>query len=123
MNWRRLTDRTKHQPLTMRVADWLGRGRGRMRLFDHLNPPGRPARKPDLRNWEDHRLAAVWIGHATVLLRLGDLTILTDPVMSNRVGVGLGLITGGPRRFVAPAISVRDLPKIDLMLISHAHFD
>src|SRR6185312_14732720 len=36
---------------------------------------------------------------------------------------GLGLITCGPRRFVAPALSVRQLPKIDLILISHAHFD
>ena len=64
-----------------------------------------------------------WIGHATVLLRVGDLTILTDPVLSNRVGVGLGLITGGPHRLIAPALSVRELPPIDLILVSHAHFD
>ncbi len=43
--------------------------------------------------------------------------------MSNRVGLGLGLVTGGPRRHVLPALSIRQLPPIDLILISHAHFD
>jgi L-ascorbate metabolism protein UlaG (beta-lactamase superfamily) len=68
-------------------------------------------------------LAAAWIGHATVLLRIRGMNILTDPVMSHRVGVGLGLVTGGPRRHVAAAMSIRELPKLDLILISHAHFD
>jgi L-ascorbate metabolism protein UlaG (beta-lactamase superfamily) len=51
------------------------------------------------------------------------MTLLTDPVLCNRVGIGLGLITGGPRRHFAPALSIRQLPPIDLMLISHAHYD
>ncbi len=58
-----------------------------------------------------------------MLLRVGGMTILTDPVLSSRVGVGLGLFTGGPRRLVGPALSVEDLPPLDLILISHAHFD
>lgn len=107
----------------MQAADWLGRGKGRLRFLDHLNAPGPAPRLPDLSNWESQDLAAVWIGHATVLLRIGGMTVLTDPVLSNRVGVGLGLITGGPRRLVAPALGVRDLPPVDLILISHAHFD
>jgi L-ascorbate metabolism protein UlaG (beta-lactamase superfamily) len=123
LSWRRYTNWAKQRPLTLRLADFLGRGRGRMRVLDYLNPPGAPRLKPDLSNWESHDLAAAWIGHATVLLRVGGVTILTDPVMSNRVGVGLGLITGGPRRYFAPALSVRELPKLDLILISHAHFD
>src|SRR5947209_8104834 len=94
-----------------------------MRLFDHLNVPPAARIKPDLSDWEQHDLAAVWIGHATVLLRMGGKTMITDPVLSNRVGVGLGLMTGGPRRLIAPALNVRDLPPIDLILISHAHFD
>ena len=109
--------------MTLRLADRLGRSRGRLRLLDHLNPPTSSRLKPDLAGWEDHELAAAWLGHATVLLRVGGMTILTDPVLSNRVGVGLGLMTGGPRRLVAPALTVRELPKIDLILISHAHFD
>jgi L-ascorbate metabolism protein UlaG (beta-lactamase superfamily) len=109
--------------MTLRLADFLGRGRGRMRFLDHLNVPPAARFKPDLGNWENEELAAVWIGHATVLLRIGGMTIITDPVLSNRVGVGLGLVTGGPRRHIAPALSVRELPPIDLILISHAHFD
>ena len=123
LSWRHYTDWAKKRPLTLRLADVLGRGRGRMRMFDHVNAPPDPLLKPDLSNWENHSLAAAWIGHATVLLRIDGMTILTDPVLSNRVGLGLGLITGGPRRHVAAALNIRQLPRIDLILLSHAHFD
>lgn len=123
MSWRRYTNWAKERPVTLRIADYLGRGRGRFRVFDHLNAPPPVQFKPDLSNWENETLAAVWIGHATVLLRIGGQTIITDPVLSNRVGIGLGLATGGPRRLIAPALTVRQLPRIDLILISHAHFD
>lgn len=123
MSWRRYADWAKERPLTLVLADFLGRGRGRMRMLDSLHPPRKPKLTPDLRDWEKHDLAAAWIGHATVLLRIGGMNIITDPVMSSRVGIGLGLMTGGPRRFYAPAVSVRQLPKLDLILSSHAHFD
>lgn len=58
-----------------------------------------------------------------MLLRVGEMNVLTDPVMSHRIGVGLGLLTGGPLRFTLPALSVHRLPPLDLILISHAHFD
>ena len=122
-SWRRYANWAKERPLTLRLADRLGRSRGRLRLLDGLNPPQGPRFKPDLKGWEDYELAACWIGHATVLLRINGTTILTDPVMSNRIGVGLGLMTGGPRRLVAPALTARELPRVDLILISHAHFD
>jgi L-ascorbate metabolism protein UlaG (beta-lactamase superfamily) len=122
-SWRGIADFAKRRPATLRVADFLGRGRGRLRVLDECNPPAAATFKPDLKNWEDHELAAAWIGHATVLLRIGGITILTDPVMRNRVGLGLGVITGGPRRLVAPALDIRSLPKLDLILLSHAHFD
>ena len=122
MSWKRVTDRLKHSDRVLRLADWLGRGRGRLRWLDELYTIPKP-RVPDLAGWKDQALSAVWIGHATVLLRIGGVTILTDPVMMNRVGIGLGLVTGGPLRALAPAISVRELPQVDLILISHAHFD
>ena len=121
--WKNFADWAKRRESTLRIADALGRGRGRMRFFDHLNVPPKPAVNVDLSDWERRDASAVWIGHATLLIRLGGKTILTDPVFSHRVGIGLGLMTGGPRRLVAPAISLRDLPSVDVVLLSHAHFD
>ncbi len=92
-------------------------------MLDRIYAPPKAPLTPDLRNWESHSLAAVWIGHATVLLRIDDVTILTDPVFSNRVGIGLGLMTGGPKRHYRPAVSIKELPPIDIILLSHAHFD
>ncbi len=123
LSWRNFANWAKQSPTSLRIADQLGRGRGGLRLLDNLNPPPRARHQPDLSRWHDLSLAAVWIGHATVLLRIDGMTILTDPVLSNRVGVGLGLMTGGPRRHIAPALSLPQLPPIDLILISHAHFD
>lgn len=123
MSWKSIADWTKERPAMLRLADRLGRSHGRLRLLDHLSPAPRPMLKPDLRDWKKKEFAAVWIGHATVLLRLGQTTILTDPVFSDRIGVGLGLMTAGPRRLIGPALTARELPPIDLILISHAHFD
>lgn len=122
-SWRNFADWAKHQPAVLRLADQLGRSRGRLRLLDDLHPPPPAPRKPSLQTWESQSLAAIWIGHATVLLRINGKTILTDPVFSSRVGLGLGMLTIGPKRWLAPAMSIGELPPIDLILISHAHFD
>jgi L-ascorbate metabolism protein UlaG (beta-lactamase superfamily) len=121
--WRSFTDFAKHNPVALRAADFLGRGRGRLRPLDRFDQPTAPPHRIDLTDWETRELAVAWVGHATVLLRLGGMNILTDPVFSNRVGLDLGLFTAGPRRLVASAISIRDLPPLDLILLSHAHFD
>ncbi len=121
--WKAIADWAKRKELALRVADKLGRGRGRLRFLDRLYSPSTPEHRPTLEGWADRDLSAVWIGHATVLLRVGGKTILTDPVMSLRVGIGLGLATAGPLRLVRPALSIRELPPIDLILLSHAHFD
>jgi L-ascorbate metabolism protein UlaG (beta-lactamase superfamily) len=123
MTWRTFTDFLKHNPTALRLADRLGRGRGRARFLDSLSLPPRAAHKPDLTNWNSVTLAAAWIGHSTILLRIAGLTILTDPVFSTRIGLGMGLFTMGPRRKIAPALTISELPKLDLILISHSHFD
>jgi len=123
MTWRNVSDWAKGTPLTLRIADFLGRGRGGLRFIDRVHRPPAPPHKPSLAKWRRCELAAIWIGHATVLLRIGGMSVLTDPVFSNRIGLGLGLMTGGPRRFFAPALSLRELPRIDLIIVSHAHFD
>lgn len=65
------------------------------------------------------RMVATWIGHATVLVQTGGLNILTDPVWSETAGP-FGL---GPRRVAAPGVRFEDLPKIDVVLVSHNHYD
>jgi len=60
-----------------------------------------------------------WIGHACFLLRLGGVTVLTDPYLSPHAGPwGFG-----PRRYVQPALTPATLPPVDLVLLSHNHYD
>lgn len=67
--------------------------------------------------------SATWIGHSTVLIQIGDTTILTDPVMFDRIGLYVLGYTVGLQRYTKPAIPVEKLPKIDIVLLSHAHID
>jgi len=67
-------------------------------------------------------LAASWLGHASILIRHAGKTILTDPVFSHRIGVNVGVYTFGVERRL-PSIDAKALPPIDLVLLSHAHFD
>ena len=65
------------------------------------------------------RMVATWIGHATVLVQTQGLNILTDPVYAERAGP-FGF---GPKRVARPGVPFDDLPRIDLILISHNHYD
>jgi L-ascorbate metabolism protein UlaG (beta-lactamase superfamily) len=78
---------------------------------------------PEPHRWSDRGLHAAWLGHSTVLLKIDGLTVLTDPVFSLRAGIHLGLTTLGVQRIVEPAMDLLHLPKIDLVLLSHAHMD
>lgn len=64
--------------------------------------------------------AAWWLGHACVLLRVGGLTVLTDPVLSARASP---VAFAGPRRHTPPPATVATLPQVDVVLISHSHYD
>ncbi len=82
-----------------------------------------PQFRPDPSAWPDNGLFAAWLGHSTVLLKLDGFTVLTDPMFSDRAGVSLGPVTFGPKRNVAPALPISALPRIDMILLSHAHMD
>lgn len=117
------------------------------------NPPGSPRRPRDTRAWtefykrrtrdrvvpvlppghvltEEQTLAGLrahagcdsitWIGHACFLLRLGGVSVLLDPYLSVTAGPRNGL---GPKRFAPPALKPATLPRIDILAVSHNHYD
>ena len=79
--------------------------------------------RPHPHSWPDTGLHAAWLGHTSVLLKIDGMTVLTDPVFSTRAGIDFGPLTLGLKRIVEPALSIAELPKIDLILLSHAHMD
>ena len=80
--------------------------------------PVRPSVPPARVQGRD--LLVTWIGHSTVLVQTAGLNILTDPIWSERASPFSFL---GPRRVRAPGVRFEDLPRIDLVLISHDHYD
>jgi L-ascorbate metabolism protein UlaG (beta-lactamase superfamily) len=88
----------------------------RARWPDHV--PVRPTVPP--RRVEGNEMLVTWIGHATVLVQTRGLNILTDPIWSERASPFAGI---GPKRVRAPGIRLEDLPRIDLVLVSHDHYD
>ncbi len=74
-------------------------------------PPARAA--PD-------GIAATFIGHATFLLQVGGVAVLTDPLWSARASP---VSWAGPRRVRAPGQPLDALPRVDVLLVSHCHYD
>ena len=60
-----------------------------------------------------------WIGHATYLIKLGNTTLITDPVFSKNAGP----LIFGPKRFTEPALNLNEIPKTDVFLLTHNHYD
>jgi N-acyl-phosphatidylethanolamine-hydrolysing phospholipase D len=88
------------------------------------NPPrdSLPRRQPSIvapRADRGHR-SVTWVGHSTALLQLGPINVLTDPVWSERASPLQWL---GPRRLMSPAIDLDALPPLDVVLLSHNHYD
>ena len=72
----------------------------------------------DLEKFKDDDFIG-WIGHATFLIKLGETTIITDPVFSKNAGP----LFFGPKRFTKPALKLKEIPKTDLFLLTHNHYD
>ena len=96
-------------------------------VMDRVDEIGRevPAapHKPSPASWSDNAVTLAWLGHATVLINFFGFTILTDPTFFPRGGIRVGPLTVGPKRYVRCALAPRELPFIDLVLLSHAHMD
>jgi len=81
------------------------------------------AHTPDPAAWSENRITLAWLGHATVLINFYGVHVLTDPALFRRIGVDVRLTTLGPLRLTACALPAAQLPDIDVVLLSHAHFD
>ncbi|MCX6954870.1 MAG: MBL fold metallo-hydrolase [Verrucomicrobia bacterium] len=92
--------------LTSRPAPWPTQV-----PLDPQPPPPRP---------QGDELVATWIGHSTFLLQTAHGNFLTDPVFSNRASP---VPWAGPRRAHAPGLAFESLPRIDVVLVSHDHYD
>ncbi|MCF8240612.1 MAG: MBL fold metallo-hydrolase [Melioribacteraceae bacterium] len=79
--------------------------------------------KPNPNEWKDNEISISWIGHSTVLINFYGKWIITDPVLFNRVGVYLMGTSIGPTRLTPPALTIDEIPKPDIVLLSHAHMD
>jgi L-ascorbate metabolism protein UlaG (beta-lactamase superfamily) len=108
-----------------------------------FNPQGTaPRGLPDLLKWQFGGNRAVWprqidvdaakpasavddltitmVGHATLLIQIAGVNLLTDPVWSDRASP---MAFAGPKRVSAPGVAFADLPRIDAVLLSHNHYD
>jgi len=65
-------------------------------------------------------IVATWVGHSTFLLQIGGMNVLLDPVWSERASP---VSFAGPRRHTPPGVALDALPPIDLVLVSHDHYD
>lgn len=102
-------------PKTRKLAlrFWTRAGGGSWPDHVAITPAKPPARV------EGGAMRVTWVGHSSVLVQTQGLNILTDPVWSRHVGP-FGI---GPARVAVPGIAFDDLPKIDIVLVSHDHYD
>jgi L-ascorbate metabolism protein UlaG (beta-lactamase superfamily) len=92
-------------------------------IFDGRGKPPKPAARPEPAKWSDNAITGSCLGHSTVLLNFLGVRVLTDPVFSDRVGPGIPPFILGPKRYFAPALSPKEIPAPDVIVLSHAHFD
>src|ERR1700685_3742955 len=94
-----------------------------MMVRDFARPVPPPPHRPQPLAWRDARVTTAWLGHATVLINFLGVNILADPVFFERCGIRVPPLTIGPNAYIASALPPKELPRIDLVLLSHAHFD
>jgi L-ascorbate metabolism protein UlaG (beta-lactamase superfamily) len=111
-----------HGPSARSFSDlpkwWWQRFRGAAQSWPASVPAAPPVVLPAAN--PARSMAATFLGHATYLLQLDGLTVLTDPVFASRAGP-FGLF--GPKRVQPPALRLGELPRVDVALLSHNHYD
>lgn len=106
---------TKHAGLADMIRWMAARDEGPWQAWREIRPAPPPPRRI-----ADGALRVTWINHATLLLQTEKVNILTDPIWSDRCSP---VAFAGPKRHHAPGIRFEDLPPIDVVLLSHNHYD
>ncbi|MEO8201819.1 MAG: MBL fold metallo-hydrolase [Gemmatimonadota bacterium] len=124
----RKPDGTFHNPWPDRephgwrdVLRWMRERRGRPRAPNPRRggfPIATPT--PAYPRATGSELTATWVGHSTVLIQVGTLNVITDPVFSQRASP---VQWAGPRRIMDPGLQLEALPPLDVVLLSHNHYD
>jgi L-ascorbate metabolism protein UlaG (beta-lactamase superfamily) len=93
---------------------------------NHLSSKDRinyPFYTPNPAQWNVDEINMAWIGHSTVLINIYGKIILTDPVLFNSIGLYVLGTTIGKIRATAPALEFDEIPKPDIVILSHSHMD
>lgn len=102
------TDKTLKQ-----FKQWREERRRKRKDYSYIIPNSPPQIDYLLNNREE--VSLTWIGHSTFLIQYEGLNIVTDPVWASRMGF--------QRRLGSPGVPIGDIPDIDVILISHSHYD
>ena len=96
---------------------------GFLKSQTEINSPVGLKNKPNPNEWDNNKVTIAWLGHSTMLMNFYGKWILTDPVLFERIGLYFFGSSLGPSRLTPPALTVDEIPKPDLILLSHAHMD
>lgn len=113
----------KGDSFTSGRESWMGDAFGTEPQPGSAPPPAVPVVRTDaaiLRSAPTTGLRVTWFGHSSTLVQVDGINVLTDPFWSERATPIGGL---GPERWYAPPIVLKDLPKIDAVVVSHDHYD
>ena len=105
---------TKKISQTTKVLEYFWRD------YDEWEYKGFPTLNPSKTELAHFSESVIWVGHSTVMMNHNGVTILTDPHFTKRAGP-FGFM--GPKRITPPPFLIEDLPKIDIIIISHNHYD
>lgn len=100
----------------MQITRWSQERLNRLRVSRDYSS-GISNAYPDLPFLRDNRAepSITWIGHSTFLIQIGGLNIVTDPVWAQRMAL--------QKRLTPPGIALPDMPEVDVVLVSHSHYD
>jgi L-ascorbate metabolism protein UlaG (beta-lactamase superfamily) len=108
-----LRDPSARMP-TLTELLFAGKRRAPAQMLPSVNPLESWRRRPE------SGLRATWLGHSTVLIEIDGVRVLTDPVWGTRASP---LRIAGPKRFQPVPIALRAMPHVDLVIVSHDHYD